>query len=261
MRALLYYSAYLLDMESVIEDGAEKDKYAGMLEVLTPICKAYCSDIGFRVTETAMQCYGGYGYCAEYPIEQFMRDAKITSIYEGTNGLQSLDLVGRKLGMKGGVYFMALIGEMNGTIAKVKEKPALKDLAADVQAAVDTLTEMAMHFAKCGAEGKFLVPLVSSYPFLMMMGKIVLAWLHLWQAGVAREKLDALCREKGVDGADAGAVNSLVKDNADAAFYSGKLFSAQYFIKHILPEIEGTVKSIKSEDISPMEIAEEAFAS
>lgn len=261
MRALLYYSAYLVDMERVLADGTEKDKCSGMLEVLTPICKAYCSDMGFRVTETAMQCYGGYGYCSEYPIEQFMRDAKITSIYEGTNGIQSLDLVGRKLGMKGGTYFMALLSEMNGTVAKVKDNPALKDLAADVQAAVDTLAEMAMHFAKCGAEGKFFIPLVNSYPFLMMMGRIVLAWLHLWQAGVAREKLDILCREHGVEAADAAAVNALAKDNAEAAFYSGKIYSARYFIKHILPEIDGTVRAIQNGDISPMEIAEEAFAS
>jgi alkylation response protein AidB-like acyl-CoA dehydrogenase len=261
MRALLYYSAYLVDMEHVAEDPAEKQKYTGLLEVLTPICKAYCSDIGFRVTETAMQCYGGYGYCAEYPVEQFMRDAKIASIYEGTNGIQALDLVGRKLGLNKGMYFMALLGEMNAAVAKVQGNPALKDLAADVQAAVDTLADVGMYFAKCGAEGKFFVPLVNSYPFLMIMGKVVLAWLHLWQAGVAKEKLDAICGEKGVASADAAAVAGLVKDNAEAAFYSGKLYSARYFIKHVLPEIEGEVTAIKSEDVSPMEIAEESFAS
>jgi hypothetical protein len=169
--------------------------------------------------------------------------------------------VGRKLGMKKGMHFMSLLGEMNAAVAKVKDNPALKDLAADVQAAVNTLADTAMYFAKCGAEGKFLVPLANSYPFLMMMGKIVLAWLHLWQAGVAREKMDAICREKGVDPADAAKVSALIKDNADTAFYSGKLYSAKYFIKHVLPEIEGDVKAIKSEDMSVMEIAEESFAS
>ena len=261
MRALLYYGAYLVDMEHVVEEGAEKDKYAGMLEVLTPICKAYCSDIGFRVTETAMQCFGGYGYCAEYPIEQFMRDSKIASLYEGTNGLQSLDLVGRKLGMKNGLYFMSLLGEMNAAIAKAQSRPALKDLAADMQAAVNTLAETAMFFAKCGQEGKFLVPLVNSYPFLMMMGKIILGWLLLWQADVAQGKLDGICKEKGIDPADAAKMSALAKDNQDAAFYTGKLAAAKYFIKHVLPEVDAAVKSIRSEDISPMDIIEEAFAS
>ncbi|MDT8285320.1 MAG: acyl-CoA dehydrogenase family protein, partial [Thermovirgaceae bacterium] len=74
MRALLYFSAYAVDKELTAEDEAEKDKWQGLLEVLTPICKAYMSDIGFRVTEQAIQIYGGYGYCSEYPVEQFMRD-------------------------------------------------------------------------------------------------------------------------------------------------------------------------------------------
>ncbi|MCK7471915.1 MAG: hypothetical protein MZU95_14865 [Desulfomicrobium escambiense] len=93
----------------IAKDEAEKDKWLGIAEVLTPIVKAYCSDIGFRVTETAMQCYGGYGFCSEYPVEQFMRDEKIASIYEGANGIQALDLIGSKLGMKKGAYFMNLL--------------------------------------------------------------------------------------------------------------------------------------------------------
>ena len=83
-----------------------------MLEVI--IRKAYCSDMAFRVTETAIQVYGGYGYCSEYPVEQFLRDVKIASLYEGTNGIQALDLIGRKLEMKKGLYFMNLLGEIQG---------------------------------------------------------------------------------------------------------------------------------------------------
>jgi len=261
MRALLYYSAYLMDMEHITEDATQKAKYAGLLEVLTPICKGYCTDMGFRVTETAMQCYGGYGYCDEYPIEQFMRDSKITSLVEGTNGIQSMDLVGRKLGMKKGLYFMSLLSEMNATIAKAQTKPALKDLAAEIQVAVNTLAETGMIFAKCGQEGKFMVPVVNAYPFLMMMGKVVLAWLLLWQSDVAKEKLDAICQEKGIDPTDVAKVNALAKENQDAAFYTGKLVAMKYFVKHVLPEVEAAAKAIKSEDITPMEIIDEAFAS
>ena len=257
MRALLYYGAYLVDKEEVLEDGDEKDRCTGILEVLTPICKAYCSDIAFRVTEVAMQVYGGYGYCAEYPIEQFMRDVKIASLYEGTNGIQSLDLVGRKLGMKKGLYFMSLINNMNATIAQTMNNPALKDLAADMQAAVNALADMALFFAKCGKEGKSMVTFVNTYPFLMLMGKVVIGWLLLWQAGIAKEKLDALCTEKGVD---VSRMSAFVKDSQDAAFYAGKVAAAKYFIKHVLPEVEAGIKAIKSEDISPVEIADESFA-
>ena len=108
MRALMYYATFCGDRAMNSSDEAELDKWLGIFEVLTPICKAYTTDIGFKVTETAMQVYGGYGYCSEYPIEQFMRDEKIASIYEGTNGIQALDLIGRKLGMKKGAYFMHL---------------------------------------------------------------------------------------------------------------------------------------------------------
>ncbi|MBU4121818.1 MAG: acyl-CoA dehydrogenase [Proteobacteria bacterium] len=241
-RALLYFTALCADRCRATDDEAEKDKHNGFLEVLTPICKAYCSDMGFRVTETAIQVYGGYGYCTEYPVEQFLRDEKIASIYEGTNGIQALDLVGRKLGLKKGMYFVNLLGEMGLTIAKYQS--TLPDLAPDVQAAMNTLTETAMLFAASGKAGKFLIPVANAYPFLMLMGQVVTAWLLLWEAGVAKEKLAA---------PDGGG--------ADKLFYEGKVATARYFIKHVLPEVDAAAKAIKSEDVSMMEIADEAFAS
>ena len=209
-----------------------------------PILKAYGSDIGFRITELAVQVYGGYGYCSEYPVEQFMRDEKIASLYEGANGIQALDLVGRKLGMKKGAYFMSLLGEMNATIAKYGENPALKELAEGVQTAVNSLAEIGMFFATCGKEGKFLVPVANAYPFLMMMGKALSGWFLLWEAGVAAERL-----------------GDLAEGSKDHAFYTGKIAAAKYFIKNVLPEVDAAVKAIKSEDMSVMEIADEGFAS
>jgi hypothetical protein len=94
----------------------------------------------------------------------------------------------------------------------------------------------------------------------MMMGKVVSAWLLLWQAGIAKEKLAVLCDEKGIDAKDKEAFDAFVKDNRDAAFYSGKLSSARYFIKNVLPEVDAAVKSIKSEDLSIVDIADESFA-
>ncbi|TFH42089.1 MAG: acyl-CoA dehydrogenase, partial [Chrysiogenales bacterium] len=89
MRALVYYCGLCYDKNENLPDGEEREKWRGMLELLTPVCKAFCTDIGFRVTEEAIQVYGGYGYCQDYPGEQLMRDVKIASIYEGTNGIQA----------------------------------------------------------------------------------------------------------------------------------------------------------------------------
>ncbi|MBW2596982.1 MAG: acyl-CoA dehydrogenase [Deltaproteobacteria bacterium] len=261
MRAMLYFAAYAVDREVTAEDEAGKEKWHGFLEILTPIVKAYCSDVGFKVTEQAIQVYGGYGYCSEYPVEQFMRDEKIASIYEGANGVQALDLVGRKLGMKKGAYFMNLLMEMGDTVAKYKEIPGLSDLAEDVQTGVNLLGEMGLFFADCGKAGKFMVPVGHAYPFLMMMGKIVSGWLMLWQAGIAKEKLDELAKGKNVDSSDREAWGTFIRDNSDAAFYEGKVVSARYFIKNVLPEADAAAKAIKSEDLSIVEIIDESFAS
>ena len=261
MRALAYFVALCFDMHHAGNDDAEKDKWIGYAEVLTPIVKAYCSDIGFRVTEYAMQIYGGYGFCSEYPVEQFMRDEKIASIYEGANGIQALDLVGRKLGMKKGAYFMNLLGLMGDTVARYKGQEGLRDLGEAVQTSVNILADTAMFFASCGKTGKFLVPVNNAYPFLMMMGKVVSAWFLLWQAGIAQQKLEELAKARGVDINDKAALAGLIKENKDAAFYSGKVYSARFFAKNVLPEVDAAVTAIKNEDMSILEIAEESFAS
>lgn len=259
MRALMYYASYCVDMEETTPDETLKEKYHGLLKVLTPICKAYCSDMAFRVTELAIQVYGGYGYCSDYPVEQFMRDAKIASIYEGTNGIQAVDLVGRKLRMKGGAYFMSLLDEMNATVIAYQGNAALKDLARDVQNAVNKLSEVAMYFAGCAKTGEFLVPVCNAYPFLMLMGKVVVAWLLLWEAGVAWKRLECICSAKEIAPSNARKLNALAKEDADTAFYIGKVAAARYFIKHVLPEVDAAVTAIKSEDLSMMDIPEEAF--
>lgn len=258
-RALLYFTAWCGDRILASAGEAEKEKYRGFLEILTPICKAYCSDMAFRVTETAIQVYGGYGYCSEYPVEQFLRDEKIASIYEGTNGIQALDLVGRKLGMKKGMNLMSLLGEMNETVAKYEKRAGLADLCGEVRAAVNTLAETAMHFAANAKAGEFLAPVANAYPFLMLMGKVVMAWLLLWEAGVACGKLEEMCAGKGIDPLNVPKRNALAKGDAEAAFYTGKAAAARYFIRHVLPEVDAAVKAIRSGDLTMIEIPEEAF--
>jgi hypothetical protein len=163
--------------------------------------------------------------------------------------------------MKKGLYFMNMLGEMGATIAKYQEKHDLKELAADVQAAVNLLAETGMYFASCAKAGRFLIPVANAYPFLMMMGKVIMSWLLLWEAGVAAEQLTALYREQGIDPQNAGQVQALIKDHQDAAFYAGKGASARYFIKHVLPEVYAASMAIRSEDLSMIEIADESFAS
>ena len=118
-----------------------------------------------------------------------------------------------------------------------------------------------MYFAGCAKAGRFLIPVANAYPFLMMMGKVILSWLLLWEAGVAAEKLTALHQEKGIDPRNAGQVQALIRDHRDAAFYTGKQAAARYFIKHVLPEVHAASTAIRSEDLSMMEIADESFAS
>ncbi|HOD15163.1 MAG TPA: acyl-CoA dehydrogenase [Spirochaetota bacterium] len=260
MRALVYFCGLCVDRAETLVNREEAEKWHGIMEVLTPICKSYCSDIGFRVAETAIQVYGGYGYCQDYPVEQYLRDLKIASIYEGTNGIQALDLVGRKLGQKKGANFMALLGEMNKAIQTYGGIDVLKDLAADLQGGVNLLGEMGMFFARCGKAGKFYVPISNAYPFLNMMGTIVLGWLLFWQAGLAAPRLDALFGAASVNAADRSQRDAFMKENSEAAFYNGKLLSARYYLKHVLPQAEAMAKAIKSEDLSPVEIGPECFA-
>lgn len=258
MRALVYYCGLCYDKTTCLPDGDEKEQWRGILEILTPVCKAYCTDIGFRVTEIAIQVYGGYGYCQDYPVEQFMRDIKIASIYEGTNGIQALDLVGRKLGMKGGAYFQGLLALMNKTVEE-NFGGELGEFAGAVKKRIDLLARTGAFFAQCGVEGKFMIPVTHAAPFLNLMGAVVFGWLLLWQAGLAGRRIAALYREQGVDAGDSKVRSAFISENGEAAFYDGKLQAARYYIQNILPGADALVEAIQSGDLSPITIHNESF--
>jgi len=261
LRALMYFVAYAIDMAHSVEDQAEKDRWHGYVELLTPICKAWGSDVGFRVTEYAIQVYGGYGFTSESPVEQFMRDCKIASIYEGTNGIQAMDLVARKLGQNKGMNFINFIALMTETFTKNKVDGSLKDAFAEFEKARNVLGEMGGFFAQCGASGKFLVPIGNAYQFLELMSTVTLGFFLLWQGAIAEKKLEAIKKEKNVKDDDWAAVAALYKDNRDAAFYQGKVAAAKFYGAYILPHVEAMATAIKKEDMSIMEIAESAFVS
>ncbi len=259
IRALVYLCALCLD-KSHASTGEEVDKWSGIMDFLIPVCKAYGTDMGFRVTELGIQCFGGYGFCNDYPMHQFMRDMKIASLYEGTNGIQALDLVGRKLGAKKGMVFMSYLGEMNRTYNTYKDDPRLADMAKDVKEYIDLLAGMGMYFANCGKEGKFMIPIANAQPFLQLVGNISLAWLHLWMAGVAEGKLQEIYKAKGIAADDKKALKELPGEDKEVAFYQGKVFGAEYYIKNVLPGAKAYAEAIKKEDLSIMKINDASFA-
>ncbi|MCA1733127.1 MAG: acyl-CoA dehydrogenase family protein, partial [Acidobacteria bacterium] len=115
LRSLSYYIAFCLDSIATTDDAEEKTRLQGIVDFLIPIAKAYTTDRSFEVTSLAVQVYGGYGYIKEYPVEQLLRDCRITPIYEGTNGIQAMDLFGRKLGQNGGKPILDLAEEIRRT--------------------------------------------------------------------------------------------------------------------------------------------------
>ncbi len=219
MRALLYATAFFADISECSEDEAERMKYHGLVELLTPVCKAWPSDMGFRVTEWAMQCFGGYGYCNDYPAEQYMRDIKICSIYEGTNGIQAMDLLGRKVSMKGGTLFMNLLSMLGEFIENNRSHATLGQNIGRLEKAKDTLAHVTVNFGKMGASGDMVYPVLHACPYLEMFGDVMVAYLLLDQARIAQEKLDAICNEKGVDSEEAR--KSLCEKDDEAKFYWG----------------------------------------
>jgi hypothetical protein len=260
LRAIIYFTAWCEDKIRTSQDTDEQEKCHGLVELLTPIIKSHGSDIGFQVADQAIMVHGGYGYITEYPVEQILRDVKVAAIFEGTNGIQALDLVGRKLGQKRGAHFADLVDHMKKTLRNVSESQnGIMELLEQAQSSVNTLEEMGEFFSRCSREGKFLVPISSASPFLTMAATIISAWMLAWQAALAQEKLDTLSKEKGVTPDDWVNWARFINDTPDAAFYSGKVATAVYFIRNILPQADAIARAIRTEDLSLIEIADSSF--
>jgi hypothetical protein len=240
MRTLLYYTGLLFDKVNLAEDEKEKTRHTGLIELLTPILKAYCTDRSFEVCAQGIQVYGGYGYIREYPQEQLLRDCKITSIYEGTNGIQAMDLLGRKLGMNKGRPFMDLLGEMNKTIAAAKEIESLAPMAEKCEIAVNRLGEVAMHMGMAAMSDQVLNAFAAAHPFLDVTGDVVMAWFHLWRAVVAAPKIEKAKKK-------------------DVAYYQGQVATADYFITCQIPTTLGKMNGLITNYKPVMEIPEAAF--
>ncbi|HLZ19633.1 MAG TPA: acyl-CoA dehydrogenase, partial [Smithellaceae bacterium] len=258
IRAMNYFAAYCMDMAATASAKEEQEKWNGFVDLLTPVCKAFSSDRGFDVCNKAVDVYGGYGYCQEYPVEQYLRDCKIAGIYEGTNGIQSLDLVGRKLGQRKGANMMAMVGEIGQTIARAKAVEDLKRYAGLLENANNAVVDLTMTLAMLGTSGGFLIPILYASPFLDIFGDLLMGHFLLQAAVIAQEKLDAIYKEAGAEDSK-GKKRGLVRTNAEAAFYAGKIASAKFFTTEILPAIKGRCDAIKAGDKIAVEIADESF--
>ncbi len=242
MRALLYHTAYNLDMAKVSE-GEEKKKYQGVVEVLTPICKAWCTDWGVKMVDMSLQCFGGYGYTAEYPAEQYLRDARIAPIYEGTNGIQALDLCFRKFKINGDSVqaLMMKAGEI------AQEYATDMDLGASGMHLGAAVKELGGILKNLG--GRMDAPLVMlpNAPLILdMMGHVISGAFLLEQAGIAQKRLKAILREKKVDPSEKKAYFAFLNENSEAKFYHNKIQAAIHFMHYGVPQVHASAAAVKS---------------
>ena len=258
LRALLYYVGFCEDMIRSTTSDEEKEKYQDFVDILIPVCKAYGSDMGFRVCETAIQVLGGYGYCQEYPVEQFLRDCKIASIYEGTNGIQALDLVGRKLVVKRGRLFKRLIGETEDFLEWAHKNFELRELVASFEAAREQLIQVTKYFGLKGMTADYIEPLLYATPYLELFGDVALGFVLLWQALIAHRRLQEIYLDAGAK--DSESQREVLSTNRSAAFYRGKIASAEFFITNVLSLSKGKAKAIMSGQRAAVDIPEESFA-
>ncbi|MBN1545095.1 MAG: acyl-CoA dehydrogenase [Syntrophaceae bacterium] len=258
MRAMNYYAAYCMDMAEIVEDEKERADWSGLVELLIPVCKAYCSDTGLLVCSKAIDVFGGYGYCSECPVEQYMRDCKISSIYEGTNGVQALDLVGRKLGERGGANVVHLFGRMAETVQRATKIEALQQGAAVLGASLQALKEVTEGFAGMAKTAGFLIPILYASPYLHILGDVLLGHFLFEGAAIACQRLQEIYQAEGVEDSPGGQ-RALVHDHDDVAFYQGKVAAAKFFANEVLMTVKGRCKAILSAERAPLEMADESF--
>ncbi len=212
-RAICYLNAKAMDMKSVCTDRAESRYWAGLSELLTPLSKAYSSDIGVECCSEAVQVFGGMGFIEETGVAQLYRDVRITPIYEGTNGIQAWDLANRKLKMDGGEHWQGLLGDIQQFAETLAGE--LQDIQPNLISAVEACRETAEHFLQSHSNNAPRSVAAGSVAFQRLLSETVGAWLLARGAHSAQQKL--------LDG-----------DNADAEYLAGRINLAKYFSAHIL---------------------------
>ena len=237
MRSMIYTAAIWQDYALELPDGDDKRHYANLLDFLTPIIKAYCSDMGFKVCETAIQCLGGYGFCQDYPLEQYLRDAKIMSLYEGTNGIQSLDLMGRKMRIKDGDLFAAYQQEISKFCRKYRHHPQLGFEVKALSGAFKNLTRMAVRMRDLMSSDP-LQWASNTYPALLAFGEVTITWRLLDMAIIAARA---------------------AKTDKKNRFLTAKVMQATYFADVTLPHTLATIGNTLREGREVVQMPVEGF--
>ncbi len=227
--ALLLQASYYQDLS---EYGPEEDRerYHDLLELLTPIAKTYPSEMGRVSISNGLQILGGYGFCTDFPLEQYYRDIRIMSLYEGTTGIQSLDLLGRKIVMKDGKAMKYLTKEIIETIKSASNYDDLKTYADQLKTASKSLESTLMHLLGFAMQGEHERYIADATIFMEMMSSVVLAWQWLKMATTAKTAI----------------VTSQMTYSEE--FYSSKIHTMKYFFKYELPKIEGHRVTLTSPD-------------
>ena len=238
-RMLAAYCARQLDLEHGHPDAAARKAAGKRTALLIPIVKAFFTDMGQEAASLAVQVYGGHGYIREWGIEQLMRDSRITQLYEGTNGIQALDYIRRKLLGDGGAELSALQAEFSELCDRQAARPVLAELARTVQARLGEWRELSAEVIAASQRDPQEIG-ATSVDFLQYSAYVLLAGFWLQAAARAQDALDA--------------------GTGEAAFYQAKLHSAQFYLRRVLPRASGHREALLGGADCVMAMPEQSFA-
>lgn len=253
MRMLTMLAAYSEDI-SHVEKGEKAKEAKALLDFLIPLCKAGNSDLAWLITSEAMQVHGGYGYCTEYRVEQLARDCKILSLYEGTNGIQSIDLTTRKLLMNPDLYnYRVFKKSILETIDKSKGIVDEKYISA-VKNAVDGMDQTIRKLNNDKEQRKIMEIFAIATPLQQAFRMLAHAWMHLWALSIAIPKLKAIAGEISGE-----KLNMIIKDNSEAAYYYGRILSARFYLGSEFKHYDGFLDYIQAGEQAVVESSDHIF--
>jgi alkylation response protein AidB-like acyl-CoA dehydrogenase len=238
MRALCLWGGLQVDLSHVAATEEERQTADDLISLLTPVIKGYGTDKGYEIATNAQQVYGGHGYIEEWGMEQFVRDARITMIYEGANGVQAMDLVGRKLAQNGGRAVQAFFAIVDSECAIAKGDAELADFASRLEKANGELKAATMWFMQNGMANPNNVG-AGAHSYMHIMGIVSLGLMWLRMATAAKAKLAA--------------------GEGNTSFLEAKLGTARYFAERIMPETGALRRKIEAGSDSIMALSPEQF--